>query len=200
MSDAIKKEKSLKVNAVLNVIKQCSTAFFPLITYPYISRVLGSDNFGRISFASSIIEYGMVFAALGIPTYILREGAKVRDKKDEIKQMTSEVFTLSIITMLIVICTIVFLMIVSPRLKVESLILSILSFNIVFSILGRDWIYNGSIYCFKDPILVFYLYFCKKLRTLSQICDDNAIFGIWRIYCEYVLYQEICSLCTDSET
>ena len=70
MSDAIKKEKSLKVNAVLNVIKQCSTAFFPLITYPYISRVLGSDNFGRISFASSIIEYGMVFAALGIPTYI----------------------------------------------------------------------------------------------------------------------------------
>ena len=165
MSDAIKKEKSLKVNAVLNVIKQCSTAFFPLITYPYISRVLGSDNFGRISFASSIIEYGMVFAALGIPTYILREGAKVRDKKDEIKQMTSEVFTLSIITMLIVICTIVFLMIVSPRLKVESLILSILSFNIVFSILGRDWI--NTIY--EDYLYITVRYIVLKILSLFFI-------------------------------
>ncbi len=126
---------------------------------------MGSDNFGRISFASSIIEYGMVFAALGIPTYILREGAKVRDKKDEIKQMTSEVFTLSIITMLIVICTIVFLMIVSPRLKVESLILSILSFNIVFSILGRDWI--NTIY--EDYLYITVRYIVLKILSLFFI-------------------------------
>ena len=159
------KQKSLKVNAVLNVIKQCSTIIFPLITYSYISRVLESSNFGRVSFASSIIEYGAVFAALGIPTYMVREGAKVRNNKDAIKQMTSEVFTISLITMLISIGGIAILTVLSPRLRVEGSIIGILGFNIVFSILGRDWI--NTIY--EDYLYITIRYIALKFIALLLI-------------------------------
>ena len=43
------KQKSLGLNAVLNGIKQCCSIIFPLITFPYISRVLGNDGYGKYS-------------------------------------------------------------------------------------------------------------------------------------------------------
>ena len=165
MYNTVIKQRSLKVNAVLNVIKQCSTIIFPLITYPYISRVLGSVNFGRVSFSSSIIEYGVVFAALGIPTYMVREGAKVRNDKASIKQMTSEVFTISLITMLISIGVIAVLTVLSPRLRVEGLLIGILGLNIVFSVLGRDWI--NTIY--EDYLYITVRYIALKFISLFLI-------------------------------
>ena len=74
--------------------------------------------------------------------------------------MTSEVFTISIITMLIVICTTAFLTIVSPRLRTESFIILILSFNIVFSVLGRDWV---------NTIYEDYLYVTIRFIVLKSI-------------------------------
>lgn len=165
MSETIKKQKSLKVNAVLNVVKQCSTVIFPLVTYPYISRVLGSDNFGRIGFSNSVIEYGMVFAALGIPTYMVREGAKIRDDKQKISRMAAEVFTISIMTMLIALAAIALLTVASPRLRVERLILFTLSFNIVFYVLGRDWV--NTIY--EDYLYVTIRYIALKALSLLLI-------------------------------
>ena len=51
------KRKSLAANALLNGIKQCCVILFPLITFPYVSRVLGPTNYGKVSFALSIISY-----------------------------------------------------------------------------------------------------------------------------------------------
>ena len=79
------KQKSLGVNALLNGIKQCCSIIFPLITFPYISRVLGSDGYGKYSFSYSVTNYFILLAALGIYTYAIREGAKIRDDQKAIK-------------------------------------------------------------------------------------------------------------------
>ena len=50
------KNKSIKLNAVLNVIKQCMGILFSQITYPYVSRALGTGNLGRYSFSDSIVQ------------------------------------------------------------------------------------------------------------------------------------------------
>ena len=49
-------KKSLKINTVLNIIKTCSAILFPLITFPYISRVLLPENVGKVNFAQSYVK------------------------------------------------------------------------------------------------------------------------------------------------
>ena len=63
------KKKSVGINAVLNVIKQCCAILFPIITFPYISRVLQTENYGKVNFGNSIITYVTLFAALGLTNY-----------------------------------------------------------------------------------------------------------------------------------
>ena len=55
------KNKSIKVNMILNAIKGLMSIFFPLISFPYVSKVLGVDNIGRYNFANSIISYFVLF-------------------------------------------------------------------------------------------------------------------------------------------
>ena len=62
----INKTKSVGINAFLNIIKQCCAIIFPLITFPYASRVLEVENYGKVSFGTSIIGYFTLLAGLGI--------------------------------------------------------------------------------------------------------------------------------------
>lgn len=78
------RQKSVKMNFVMNIILTMSNFIFPLITFPYVSRVLLPDGTGRVSFASSLISYFTMFAQLGIPTYGIRACAKARDDRKEL--------------------------------------------------------------------------------------------------------------------
>ena len=68
----MKKQKSLKINFIMNAILTMSSFIFPLITFPYVSRVLLPVGTGKVSFATSLISYFSMFAQLGIPTYGIR--------------------------------------------------------------------------------------------------------------------------------
>ena len=76
------KQKSLKLNFIMNAILTMSQFIFPLITFPYVSRILLPEGTGKVSFATSMISYFAMFAQLGIPTYGIRACAKVRDNKE----------------------------------------------------------------------------------------------------------------------
>ena len=96
-SDQQKKPVSVKKNFIMNAILTVSTFIFPLITFPYISRVLLSAGTGRVSFARSIIAYFGMIAALGIPTYGIRACAKVRDDKEALTKVVHELMLISMI-------------------------------------------------------------------------------------------------------
>ena len=76
----------LKINMLLNAIKGVMGIVFPLITFPYVSRVLGTENLGRFSFSSAIVNYFSLLAGLGIATYAIREGSKVRQDEKKVKE------------------------------------------------------------------------------------------------------------------
>ena len=61
---------------------------FPLITFPYVSRILGVSGTGKVSFAISVVSYFTMVAALGIPTYGIRTTAKVRDDQEKLNRTT----------------------------------------------------------------------------------------------------------------
>ena len=93
--------KSLKINALLNTLRSVLNIIFPLITFPYVSRILGADNLGIYNFSSSFVSYFILIAGLGINTYAIREGAKYRDNREEISNFSSEVFSINMLSTLI---------------------------------------------------------------------------------------------------
>lgn len=75
------KDKKLINNILFYIIKQVSAILFPMIIYPYVTRMLGVDNIGKVEYAKSIVQYFLLFAGLGISDYAIREGARIRDNK-----------------------------------------------------------------------------------------------------------------------
>lgn len=72
-------KKSIKKNYFYNLAYQILTIITPLITAPYISRVLGADGVGTVSYVESIVTYFTMFAIMGVATYGQREISYVQD-------------------------------------------------------------------------------------------------------------------------
>ena len=85
---------SVKRNYILNLINTISGLLFPLITFPYASRVLLAEGIGKVQFFDSIIGYILLISSLGIPLYAIREVAKVRNDYREKSKVTAEILLL----------------------------------------------------------------------------------------------------------
>lgn len=134
------KARSLTINAVLNIIKQVCSIIFPMITFPYISRVLGAEVYGKINFGSSIISYISLIATLGITNYAIRECSYVKNNLLEFEKKASEIYSINITTTFISYVVLVMLIIFWPRLKGYEALLFIQSITVIFATIGMDWI------------------------------------------------------------
>lgn len=134
--------KSLKLNAFLNGLRSLLSVIFPLITFPYVSRVLSVNGIGKYNFSNSIVSYFMLIAALGISNYAVREGAKYRNNKRRINKFANEVFTINAYSAVVsYICLFVCLIVFS---KLHSYLICILiySIQIGFSVISVDWLFT----------------------------------------------------------
>ena len=77
------KTKSIKINAIFNAVYQILSMLVPLITAPYISRVLGPDNNGIYSYYYSIVSYFVLVATFGFADYGTKVIAEVRDDREK---------------------------------------------------------------------------------------------------------------------
>ena len=134
------KEKSLRINAILNVVKQCCTILFPLITFPYVSRVLGADNYGKANFSITFVNYFFLIAALGISTYAIREGSALRNNKKELQRFTDQIFTINLISTFFSYLFLTIVLLTFNNLQPYKLLICIGASGIIFTTLGRDWI------------------------------------------------------------
>ena len=134
------KKKSLGINAVLNCIKSSLSVIFPLIIYPYIYRVLQSENVGKVNFSSSIVSYFSLIAMLGVSQYAVREGAKVRNDLTNIQIFANEVFSINVISTIGAYVLLLVAILAIPKLNDYSLLIAITSITIVFTTLGVEWI------------------------------------------------------------
>ena len=134
---------SVKKNFIMNAILTVSTFIFPLITFPYVSRVLLPTGTGRVSFARSIIVYFVMIASLGIPTYGIRACAKVRDDKEKLSKTAQELLIINIIMSLIAYALLALAIIFIPKLHEEKALLCILSATIIYTTLGMEWLFKA---------------------------------------------------------
>lgn len=137
------KVKSVKFNFIMNSILTASSMIFPIITYPYVSRILQPEGIGTVSFANSVITYFSMFAQLGVPTYGIRACAKVRDDKEKLSRTVQEIMLINLVTCLIVYLAFGISLYLVPQFRQEKLLYVIMGSLILFNTIGVEWLYKG---------------------------------------------------------
>lgn len=174
------KVRSLKINSIINIVKTLLGIIFPLITFPYASRVLGVENIGKVNYANSIVSYFVLFAGLGITTYATREGAKIRDDSVKLNKLCSEMFIINSISTIIASIGVVILSMLPVLRDYRDLIL-LFGTTLIFNLIGINWLFN----IFED-----YLYI--TIRTLIfQIISLILLFVLVRNREDYIFYAAI---------
>lgn len=135
--------KSVKYNFLMNIILKVSMFLFPLITFPYVSRVLGPGGTGKVSLATSVISYATMFATLGIPTYGIRACAQCRDDKKQLSKTVHELLIICILGLLVTYTVLIIVILCVPKLSQEKTLFFLMSSSLVLSSIGVEWFYQG---------------------------------------------------------
>lgn len=173
------KKQSLKLNFIMNVMLTMSSFIFPLITFPYVSRILLPSGTGKVSFATSVVTYFTMFAQLGIPTYGIRACATVRDDRKKLSKLAQELLSINLF-MCVLSYIILFIAVFSvPRLKAEKNLYILLSFTILLSSIGMEWLYKAlehyTYITIRSVFLKFLALIAMFLLVHNQ--DDYVVYG-----------------------
>lgn len=135
------KEKKLILNYVYNMAYQILLMIMPLITSPYISRVLGAENIGIYSYTYSIVFYFGIFANLGISNYGNRAIAKCRNSQKELDYCFSSIYSLhAILSITITAIYMIYVFLFAGAYKQVATIQALYLVSILFDI---SWFFFG---------------------------------------------------------
>lgn len=137
------KTHSIKFNFIMNALLTLSSVIFPMITFPYYSRVLGAEGTGSVGFALAVVSYFTMVASLGIPTYGIRACAKVREDRKKLSQTVQELLIINCITTAIMYAAYFLSLAVVPKFAQQKEILTMVSIAIVLNTMGVSWLYSA---------------------------------------------------------
>lgn len=173
--------KSIKKNLIYNIIKSVCSVIFPLITFPYASRVLLADGIGKVNFSSSVVSYFSLISSLGLSTYAIRECAAAKKDKERLSRVTSELFSINMVTTLIAYVLLGMTLLLATPLYEYRILIVIQGSTILFTTLGADWL-NSAMEDFR------YI----TLRTVCvQILSLVLLFIFVRTPDDYINYAII---------
>lgn len=173
------KQHSIKFNFLMNSLLTASSFIFPLITYPYVSRVLGPDNIGKVSFATSVVYYFAMFALLGIPTYGVNACARVRDDKEELSRTVQEIMIINIVMTVITYAIFAVCLFSVPKLSEEKPLFLIIGLTLLFNTIGAEWLYRAlEQYSYITTVSVlFKIVSVAAMFAFVHSADDYVIYG-----------------------
>lgn len=137
------KQRSLKFNFAMNSILTMSSFIFPLITFPYVSRILLPVGTGKVAFATSLISYFTMFAQLGIPMYGIRACARVRDDREKLTQTVQELLLINLLMCVLSYTVLAVVLVRIPKFSEDRLLYIVVSANILLNALGMEWLYKA---------------------------------------------------------
>ena len=175
------KEKSLAKNAILNTIRTLMSMIFPLITYPYVTRILQVENLGKVNFSASIVNYFILLAGLGISTYAVREGARLRQDTNKLESFAGEIFTINVMSMLFSYAVFICCVAGIRSLHAYIPLIFIQSIGIIGPTIGVEWVYT----IYED-------YSYITIRTIIvQVVSMILLFCFVHKRSDYVIYAFI---------
>lgn len=136
------KVNSIKKNYIFNVIYQALVTIIPLVTTPYVSRVLEADGIGSYSYVLSIVTYFGLFGSLGVDLYGTLRIAKIRDNIEERNSEFWNIFAARLCTLFIsTIIYIVFIYTIANPLYRKLYLTMIL--YLIAQMMDVAWFFNG---------------------------------------------------------
>ncbi len=178
------RKKSLSVNFVYNAAYNMLNAIFPLITVPYLSRIIMADGLGKVNYAQNIVSWFVLFAALGIPRYGIREIALVKENNKLLNKTFSELFIINFIS---TVTTSLFYLLVIwylPYFLSRKNLFLVAGIQLFFNIFNVDWFYQG---------LEEFTYITKR-SFFVKIVSLVAMFVFVQSYEDYIIYALIQSM------
>ena len=134
------KSISIKKNFIYSMLYQILALITPLITAPYVSRVLNADTIGKYSYTQSIVMYFTLIASLGSGIHGQRVIAGYRDSMFKLSKAFYELVILHLILTLFAVVTNVLFMLVN---KNDYWLYIAWIFNIIANAFDIIWFYQG---------------------------------------------------------
>ncbi len=158
--------KSIKINAFYKSVLSVLNILFPLITAPYIARVLSVDGFTEYNRALSMVAWFSPFAVFGVYTYGLREVSKIRNDRRAVEELFTKLFTLSVVFSVLV--TAVYLLLVSFVSSAQYWNIYVTaSSQLLFVCFATDYMNEaGERYGF----ILLKSFFCRLVYVVSVFC------------------------------
>lgn len=176
----MKKQKSLAKNAVYNFLYTGVNTLFPLLTAPYVSRILGAENLGEVDFARSFVAWFLILSAFGTTQYGIREIAKVQGDKRKIGEVFSEIFTINALMSIISLIGYLVIILNNRQFTDQLPLFFIMSFSIALNVFNIDWFYQGieeySYITVRNAIIKLISLFAIFLFIKNE--GDYIIYGI----------------------
>lgn len=178
--------RSIKVNYFLNLFRVGFGTLVGIFTMPYINKVLGAEGFGKVEYVNSIISYFLLFSALGIPLYGIRETAKVRNQPFKRTKLILEMLSILAITTIISYLFIFGVLIHLEYFKDLKVLIIVMSSMVLFSNIGVEWFYQGI----EDQLFITIRYTIVRVLTLV------LLFLFVKSPSDYIYYGAIVVLTT----
>lgn len=140
---AQKTKPTLSKNIVYNLILTVSSYIFPLLTFPYITRVLGPDSYGAANFILSIVDYAVMLSSLGIVTVGIREIAKCNGDESRLNSTFSSMLSLHMTFALIIGATYVATIFAIGEFRDNYPAYLVGLIKIVSNVFLIEWLYSG---------------------------------------------------------
>lgn len=174
-------QKSIKLNIAMNLAKIAVAMAFQLVTFPYATRVLGPEGFGKVNFALSFVGYFILLASIGIPNYGIREVARIRDDKPALAALVQELLVLHALASVACLLAYLGVVVFHSRIQAETMLFLVVGLSIPLSMLTMEWLYQG---------LEEYVYITLRTIALSAL-STVALFLFVRHEGHYVINAAI---------
>lgn len=130
-------------NIFYNVLLALSQVLFPLITFPYLARVLGPENIGLYNFSESYARYFALVAALGISVYGVREIAKKQEQPKALSNTFAELFLINLIATCILSVLYIFTIWYTNKLSSHASLFYWSFVFFFFQVFVLEWFFTG---------------------------------------------------------
>ncbi len=171
---------SVKRNFAYSFVLTVSGYVFPLLTYPYVSRVLGVSGIGICDFVDSIINYFILFSMMGIDACGIREIAAHKDEPAKRSSLFRSIISLNIISTAIALVVLLTAMYTVPALAQYRKMLYIGVMKLIANIFLIEWFYTGMenfAYITKRSIAIKLIYVASIFFFIRKP-DDYPIYYI----------------------
>lgn len=134
---------SVKRNLIWNILLTISGYIFPLLTFPYVTRVLGAGNLGLANFALSMVDYAVLFSTLGMSMVGIRYIAQSSDNEEKRSDVFSKLVSIHLALSIIVLIIYLSCVLLIPQLNDDKNLYIVGASKILMNVFLVEWLFQG---------------------------------------------------------